>query len=306
MWLAPNWRFLGQPSAAHNLGGCVMAEREEDGVVDPYGNVFGYPGLHVLDGAIIPVALGANPSHTIAALAERCVEAAIRQLPGRERWRAPEAEDAVTIALPEDRVSIPPEGTAPAVVQAAGLRWRETMRGTLRIEGSARTASVEITITVADITCFVDDPEHPGVVTGLVHIEGLTAPEGARISGGTFHLFVEEGDPNARTMRYVLPFHASDGRPHVLSGVKDVRGRRIIDFWRATTTLAARVESNDGAVGIGRLRIDTTGVAGLISSLRLAPGARKGDLPAAFWRFVRFYAGTLLDLYAAGTRGRRP
>jgi cholesterol oxidase len=307
LWLAPNWRLLGQPSAAHNLGGCVMAEREEDGVVDPYGNVFGYPGLHVLDGAIIPVALGANPSHTIAAVAERCIEAAIRQLPGRERWRAPEAQDAVTLAPPEDRVSIPPEGTAPPVVQAAGLLWRETMRGTLRVEGSARTASVEITITVANITSFVDDPEHPGVVTGLVHVEGLTAPEGAAISGGSFHLFVEEGDPNARAMRYALPFHAADGRQYVLSGVKDVRGRRIIDFWRATTTLAARLESSDdGAVGIGRLRISTTGVAGLISSMRLAPGGRKGDVPAAFWRFVRFYAATLLKLYAAGTRGRRP
>ena len=166
---------------------------------------------------------------------------------------------------------------------------------------------MEITITVANITSFVDDPEHPGVVTGLVHIEGLTAPEGARISGGSFNLFVDEGDPNARAMRYALPFHAADGRQYVLSGVKDVRGRRIIDFWRATTTLAARLESSDdGAVGIGRLRISTTGVAGLISSMRLAPGGRKGDVPAAFWRFVRFYAATLLKLYAAGTRGRWP
>jgi cholesterol oxidase len=181
------------------------------------------------------------------------------------------------------------------------------MRGSLRVRGSTRTASVEITITVADIASFVDDPEHPGVVTGLVHVEGLTAPEGARISGGSFHLFVEEGDTSARTMRYALPFHAADGRAHVVSGVKDVRGRRVIDFWRATTTLATRLESSDeGAVGLGRLRINTAGVAELISSIRLAPGGRKGDVPAAFWRFVRFYAATLLRLYAAGTRRGRP
>jgi cholesterol oxidase len=305
--LAPNWRLLGQPSAAHNLGGCIMAEREEEGVVDPYGNVFGYPGLHVLDGGIIPVAIGANPSHTIAAVAERCIEAAIRRLPGRERWRAPEAKDAATLAPPEDRVSIPPEGTAPPVLQSAGLLWRETMRGTLRVDGSARTASVEITITVANIASFVDDPEHPGVVSGLVHIEGLTAPEGARISGGSFHLFVEEGDPSARAMRYALPFHAADGRAHVLSGVKDVRGRRIVDFLRATTTLATRLESRtEGAIGMGRLRISTTGVAELIGSMRLVPGGRKGDLPVAFWKFVRFYSATLVRLYAAGARGGRP
>jgi len=41
------------------------------GVVDHRGEVFGYPNLFVADGAIIPEAIGLNPSRTIAALAER-------------------------------------------------------------------------------------------------------------------------------------------------------------------------------------------------------------------------------------------
>ena len=32
--------------------------------------MFGYPGLFVADGAIVPKAIGLNPSRTIAALAE--------------------------------------------------------------------------------------------------------------------------------------------------------------------------------------------------------------------------------------------
>lgn len=41
------------------------------GVVNHYGEVWGYPNLYVADGAIVPTALSVNPSMTIAALAER-------------------------------------------------------------------------------------------------------------------------------------------------------------------------------------------------------------------------------------------
>ena len=40
------------------------------GVVNHLGEVFGYPNLFVADGAIVPTAIGRNPSQTIAALAE--------------------------------------------------------------------------------------------------------------------------------------------------------------------------------------------------------------------------------------------
>lgn len=56
---------------AHPLGGCVMGETRESGVVDPKGEVHGVPGLWVADGSIICSALATNPSYTISALAER-------------------------------------------------------------------------------------------------------------------------------------------------------------------------------------------------------------------------------------------
>jgi cholesterol oxidase len=54
----------------HPLGGCNMGGSSEFGVVNHAGEVFGHPGLFVADGAIVPEALGLNPSKTIAALAE--------------------------------------------------------------------------------------------------------------------------------------------------------------------------------------------------------------------------------------------
>jgi cholesterol oxidase len=65
-------------TTVHPLGGCVMAEDAEHGVVDPDCRVFSsqtgtavHEGLYVCDGSVIPVALGVNPLLTISALAER-------------------------------------------------------------------------------------------------------------------------------------------------------------------------------------------------------------------------------------------
>jgi cholesterol oxidase len=62
---------LSKFTTVHPLGGCPMADDPSRGVVDDAGRVHGYPGLYVLDGSIVPTALGVNPSKTIAALAER-------------------------------------------------------------------------------------------------------------------------------------------------------------------------------------------------------------------------------------------
>jgi cholesterol oxidase len=62
---------LGNFTTVHPLGGCPMADDPARGVVDDAGAVHGYEGLYVLDGSIVPTALGVNPSKTIAALAER-------------------------------------------------------------------------------------------------------------------------------------------------------------------------------------------------------------------------------------------
>jgi cholesterol oxidase len=61
------------PMTAHVLGGAVIGETAATGVVDPYHRVFGYPGLHVVDGAAVSANLGVNPSLTITAQAERAV-----------------------------------------------------------------------------------------------------------------------------------------------------------------------------------------------------------------------------------------
>ena len=64
------WTTCGDLITPHPLGGCNMATTAAQGVVDHKGEAFGYRNLYVADGAIVPEAIGLNPSRTIAALAE--------------------------------------------------------------------------------------------------------------------------------------------------------------------------------------------------------------------------------------------
>ena len=65
---------LGIPTTAHILGGCVMGDSAETGVIDAGHRVWGYPGLYVVDGSAVSANPGVNPSLTICALAERAME----------------------------------------------------------------------------------------------------------------------------------------------------------------------------------------------------------------------------------------
>ena len=67
----PTWSLMQFLVTPHPLGGCCMGNSAADGVVNHAGEVFGYKNLYVADAAIIPEALGVNPSRTIGALAER-------------------------------------------------------------------------------------------------------------------------------------------------------------------------------------------------------------------------------------------
>lgn len=65
--------LLNRPFTAHILGGAPIGDSPETGVLDAWHRVWMEEGLHVVDGSAVSANLGANPSLTIAAQAERAL-----------------------------------------------------------------------------------------------------------------------------------------------------------------------------------------------------------------------------------------
>jgi cholesterol oxidase len=90
------------PSTAHCIGGCVIADSPDSGVVDSRHRVFGYRNMYICDGSVVSANLGVNPSLTITALAERAMS--FLPLATDATWQdaAADSADAVPVAAQKE------------------------------------------------------------------------------------------------------------------------------------------------------------------------------------------------------------
>ena len=58
------FEVINRTASAHFTGGIPIGDSSESGAVDPYQRMFGQPGLHVMDGSVMPANTGVNPSLT--------------------------------------------------------------------------------------------------------------------------------------------------------------------------------------------------------------------------------------------------
>jgi cholesterol oxidase len=82
----PTWDWpIRNNVTVHALGGCNLANDTSGGVTsgapETFGEVFGYKNLFVADGAIVPTAVGANPTATISALSEMVAQGITSEMP---------------------------------------------------------------------------------------------------------------------------------------------------------------------------------------------------------------------------------
>lgn len=222
----------------HPLGGVPMGRSARDGVADGFGEVFGFPGLHVLDGSLLPGPVGANPSLTIAAVADRACTRILE-----------------TAALPAQRspIRLPVDPPPPAVrgPHATSLSFTEQMKGFVALDAAdpaegerlgrqlGQRLMFRLTITAPDVDAFVHDPEHLGTAEGYVECDLL----GGRlpVERGWFNLFVAGDDARQRRMLYRLWFRDAGGNALTFTGEKDVVDDAGLDVWRDTSTLSVRI-----------------------------------------------------------------
>ncbi|MFC0041731.1 GMC oxidoreductase [Actinomadura rayongensis] len=317
----PMW-FRKRVITAHPLGGAPMGAHPGDGVCDSFGEVFGHPGLFVADGSAMPGPVGANPSLTIAAFADRM---STRLLEGLSTTSANDATPKATGAGPVDTtgpnggapgdatygpVTGPSQGTGRPESGGAGrtsLSFTEDMTGHVAFgatdpaagdEAADRVpAAFRLTITAADVDRFVAEPGHTARAEGWVRIgEGGRRP----VESGVFNLFVPGDAPDRREMRYRLHFTGDDGRPLTLVGRKNVRPGPPTRIWSDTSTLYTRilsghVEDGDDApcAAAGVLTIRPGDFARQLTTFRtVGPGGVK-----ALVEFGRFFAGELWEVY---------
>ncbi|BDA77310.1 cholesterol oxidase [Leptospira kobayashii] len=68
-----NDTLLSAPVTGHIMGGCIVGDSPEKGVIDYENKVYGYENLYICDASMLTVNLGVNPSLTITALSERAM-----------------------------------------------------------------------------------------------------------------------------------------------------------------------------------------------------------------------------------------
>lgn len=298
----PSWTKLLDYDlvTVHPLGGCVMGDTGETGVVNHKGQVFSgngealHSGLYVMDGAILPRPVGTNPLLTISALSERNSKIIASDL-------------GASFSYDLNPVS------QEAVPQKLGVQFTETMTGYFSKgeqddyevgydKGKNDDSPFEFTMTIQseDIDTFVNDKKHEALMIGTMLAPTLSDyPLMAQNS--TFNLFVEdENNPELKKMLYKAELYSVEGKTYFFEGFKAVENDKGVDVWTDTTTLFITIYDGDSnassVLGKGKLIIKIGDFARQLTTMKPLNDQQGGGMKAVT-AFGKFFAGNVFDTY---------
>ena len=289
-------------TTVHPLGGCVMGEDYNSAVVNHKGQVFSkdgvHEGLYIMDGSIVPRALGVNPLITISALSERACALAAKD----NNWH-------IDFEYRHKNGNIGEESTV-------GVEFTETMKGYFSKEvtnmdyekgvelGKNNGGDFKFTLTIIsdDVYDMIKNPDHTAQMIGTVTAPSLSS-QPLSVLNGTFNLFTD--DPNnvsTKLMKYRMILNSVEGVDYFFDGFKLVQNQKNkLDMWPDTSTLFITIykgRDDKGAIlGNGILKIKTADFAKQMTTMKAVNAKSKIEGLKAVAAFGKFFSKSLFEVY---------